>query len=276
MKQAEPIIITHLFPEILNALLDLLSGLSDSDWNRPAVRTEWSVRDVALHLLGGDVGVLSRGRDRYLPGNRPTWKWEELVVFINELNDVWLRAARRISPRLLCDLLQFTGSQVCSYFSTLDAYATGGPVDWAGSEPAPVWLDLAREYTERWHHQQQIREATGRPGLIQTKYLKPVLDTFIRALPHAYRGIEAREGALMTLTLAGDSGGTWSLLKEQDQWRLYAGRGQEPLAEVQIPQDIAWRLFTKGVNREEAVTKSTILGDRSIGLKVFDMVSVIA
>lgn len=27
-----------------------------------------------------------------------------------------------------------------------------------------MWLDAAREYTEFWVHQQQIRDATGRPG----------------------------------------------------------------------------------------------------------------
>ncbi len=30
--------------------------------------------------------------------------------------------------------------------------------------PAPVWLDLAREHTEGRTHQQQIRDAVGRPG----------------------------------------------------------------------------------------------------------------
>lgn len=48
----------------------------------------------------------------------------------------------------------------------LDLNALGGPVEWAtGSDPAPAWLDIAREYMERYIHQRQIRDATGRPGL---------------------------------------------------------------------------------------------------------------
>ena len=97
--------------------------------------------------------------------------WDDFVAFINDLNDVWVKATRRLSPAVLCDLLGFAGRQVCAYFDSLDPYADGGPVEWAGPEPAPVWLDLAREYTERWHHQQQIRDAVGKPGSEGTEIL---------------------------------------------------------------------------------------------------------
>ncbi len=52
-----------------------------------------------------------------------------------------------------------TGEQTNAYFQRVDPFAMGGPVSWAGPEPAPVWLDVAREFTERWHHQQHIRAA---------------------------------------------------------------------------------------------------------------------
>ena len=34
-------------------------------------------------------------------------------------------------------------------------------VAWAGEERSPAWFDVARELTERWHHQAHIRLATG-------------------------------------------------------------------------------------------------------------------
>ena len=51
------------------------------------------------------------------------------------------------------------------------------PIDWAGPEPAPIWLHVAREYTERWVHQQHIRDAVGRPGLNERRWLGPVLES---------------------------------------------------------------------------------------------------
>jgi len=76
-----------------------------------------------------------------------------------------VKATARISPELLIDLLELTGEQFYDYMQTLDQMATGGVVSWAGPDPAPMWLDTAREYTERWIHQQQIRDAVNKPGL---------------------------------------------------------------------------------------------------------------
>ena len=276
MKRPESIVVVDLFPEILRELLDMLTGLSAEEWNKPTSCSLWSVKDVALHLLGGDVGILSRKRDQFLFTGGPAHKREELVALINNLNDLWVKATRRISPRLLCELLGFTGTQVCEYFQSLDPLAAGDPVDWAGPGPAPVWLDLAREYTERWHHQQQIRDAVGKPGLKQPRFLALVLDAFVRALPHTYRAIQAAEGTLVALTIAGESGGQWFLHRENGAWNLYLDAGREPQANVVVDQDVAWRLFTKGIRREEARSKANILGDERLGAKVLDMVSVIA
>jgi uncharacterized protein (TIGR03083 family) len=191
MKQPRPILVSHLFPEILEGLIGLLSGLTAEEWERPTVCAGWSVKDVALHLLGVEVGILSRKRDGFSNPSPAVSNSDDLVDLVNNLNAMWVQATRRISPRLLCDLLEHTGQQVCRYWGSLDPYALGGPVSWAGPGPAPVWLDLAREYTERWHHQQHIRDAVGKPGFKEPKFLAPVLDAFVRALPHTYREVDA-------------------------------------------------------------------------------------
>jgi hypothetical protein len=225
--------------------------------------------------LGGEIGILSRKRDRFLYAGSPIKNWDELVSLINDLNDTWVKATRRLSPRVLCDLMKLTGEQTCDYFKSLDPYAMGDPVDWAGPDPAPVWLDLAREYTERWHHQQQIRDAVEKPGLKEPKFFAPVIDAFVRALPHTYRNVDARVGTIIALTISGDSGGKWFLLKEDSAWRLYMDVTSQVDAEVVIDQGIAWRLFSKGVNQVDALARSTIVGDRSLGAKALEMVSII-
>lgn len=276
MKQPPPVLVSDLFAPLLDALLGLLSGLSAREWNAPTACASWSVRDVALHLLGGDIGVLSRRRDGFMPPGPAPGNWEELVDLIDHLNESWLQAARRISPRLLVDLLGYTGAQVDRYFQTLDPHAPGNPVSWAGPDPAPVWLDLAREYTERWHHQQHIRDALGRPGLKEPEFLAPVLATFVRALPRTYEGIDAPDGTLVALTITGDAGGRWFLLREDGAWRLYVDVSQSPHAEVRMDDEIAWRLFTRELGREEVRARATIVGDRSLGQTLLETVSIIA
>lgn len=276
MKPPQLIIVADLFPPILESLLELLSGLSADDWNKPTACPRWSVKDIASHLLGGDVGILSRKRDGYDYSGSDAIRWEDLVTLINRLNDTWVTATSRMSPRVLCELIKLTGEQVCDYFKSLDPHAIGGPVDWASSEPAPVWLDLAREYTERWHHQQQIRDAVERPGLKEPRFFGPVLDAFVRALPRTYAEVDSEDGTLIALQITGDSGGEWFLLRESDRWNLYVEAGKAADAELVIDQDLAWRLFTKGVSKDEALARSTLLGDRTLAIKALDMVSVIA
>lgn len=276
MKPPEPIIVADLFPSVLDSLLELLSGLSADDWNKPTACARWSVKDIASHLLGGEVGILSRKRDGYAYSGNASIRWEELVTLINRLNETWVKATSRMSPRVLCELLKLTGEQVCEYFKSLDPYAIGGPVDWAGSEPAPVWLDLAREYTERWHHQQQIRDAVGKPGLKELKFFAPALDAFVRALPRTYADIDAEDGTLIALTITGDSGGRWFLLRESGDWNLCLEATQTAVAELVIDQEVAWRLFTKGISKGEALARSRLIGNQAFAVKALDMVSVIA
>ena len=105
------------------------------------------------------------GRDDYHVSLVAANDWASLVAGLNGLNEQWVTAMRRLSPRLMIDLLKSTGEQVNRYLLSLDPHSTGPVVSWASPDPAPMWLHIAREYTERWHHQQQIREAVGRPLL---------------------------------------------------------------------------------------------------------------
>ena len=260
---------------MLRELLALLAGLSDDDWRRPTACAGWSVKDVAAHLLAGDLGNLSRQRDRWHSGIAPR-SAQELVTLLNAHNERWVQAARFMSPRVLRGWLEVSGAQVSDYFGSLDPHATGDVVSWAGPEPAPVWLDLAREYTERWHHQQHIRDAVGRPGLKEPRFLAPALATFVHALPLTYRDLGAEVGTLVVLTITGPAGGRWSLRREPAAWTLAAGASGREDAEVVIEDDTAWRLFTKGIDRADAARATKISGDRRLGEKLLDAVAIIA
>src|ERR1700682_2998091 len=276
MKTPAPILVADLFPEVRQSLLSLLGSLSAEDWLRPTAASKWDVKDVALHLLGGDISNLSRRRDAYTPPGPAISGWDDLVIFINELNASWVAAARRLSPRVLCDLLAHIGAQVDAYFLSLDPFALGGEASWAGSQSAPVGLDGAREYTERWHHQQQIRDATGRPGLYEPRLFAPVLDAFVRALPHAFRLVEAAEGTTVQVTIPGPAGGAWAVQRSAGSWELLAGRSPEAAGEVILAAEDAWKIFTRGIRGDEAMRCAKISGNRALAGKVLETVSVIA
>jgi len=285
MKPLEPVLTLHLFPEERAALLHLLDSLSEPRWDAPTVCPGWSVKDIAAHLLADDLGRLSRGRDQYSgSGFTPTRERDfaaELLDYINEANERWVAAARRLSPRLLIDLLRWSGEETQRYFESLDMFSIGEPVTWAGPESAPVWLDIAREYAERWLHQAQVRDAVSRPLLTEPRLFLPVLDTFVRALPHTFRDTDAPHGThvLLLITRIGETRASplqWSVVREASRWSLFDSAPLAPSATITMDADTAWRLFTKGISKAEAASRAVITGDARLGEKVLDTVSIIA
>ena len=161
----------------------------------------------------------------------------------------------------------------------LDPFASsGGAVSWAGDEIAPVWFDLAREYTEKWHHQMHIREAVGALGLTSRRYLHPVQDTFVRALPHAYRDVRRARGHAAHATdhrqRRGGMRGRWPV-------RVWPGASIRGRA-MQAPRRCRWTRtrrgtsLRKGSRAAEAREHAQISGDVALGEHLLSMVSIIA
>ena len=282
LQRPGPILVAGLFPELEAALLELLRGLGPDDWGRPAAGARWTVKDVAAHLLDTGLRRLSLQRDGHAatPPDAGIAGWADLVAYLDRLNAEWVAAARRLSPPVLIELLAASAPPLCELLAGLDPLAPAPfGVAWAGEESSPNWFDVAREYTERWHHQQQIRDAAGRPGLTGRRHLRPVLDAFLRALPHRWRDVAAPAGSRLAVEIDGAAGGIWTLRREGTGWELYEGDGGDagPAdARARLDGDAAWRLFTKGLDRDAARRRVEIDGDRGLAEPLFDTVAVMA
>jgi uncharacterized protein (TIGR03083 family) len=272
-----PIAIAHLFPVIEGRLLELLRSLSAEEWQAQTVAPRWKVKDVAAHLLDTQLRKLSAVRDGCapeLPASGPSF---DLAALIHRLNQEGVAVYGRLSPPVLIELMELASRRSAEFHQSLDPFAEAAfPVSWAGEDVSRNWFDTAREFTERWHHQQQIRLATGRPGIMTPELYHPVLDCFLRALPHAYRNVPAQKGTLLRVDIEGDCGGTWRLLRESDRWRLVAASAIAPACRVSIPQDIAWRIFTKGIDPPTARARAGVEGDHSMAEPLLSMVAIVA
>jgi uncharacterized protein (TIGR03083 family) len=264
----------ELFPLLSGELLSSLRSLSPADWARPTACAPWTVKDVAAHLLGGSIGRLWDDASRVLQPGGGAGGYSELVALINRDNEEWVRAARRISRGLLIDLLELTDRRLYEHFKALaDEEPARVAVAWAGEARSANWFDIAREYTEKWLHQQHIREAVGHPLLTARQWLYPVLDTFLRGLPHLYRAVDAAaEGDTIAIRITGEAGGEWSLRREGIVWQLYIGWDPSAQSRVSVGQDVAWRLFTKGLNSDIATCEVQIEGDTALGARVLELV----
>ncbi|WIX81421.1 maleylpyruvate isomerase family mycothiol-dependent enzyme [Amycolatopsis carbonis] len=271
-----PIDVLPLFAREEQALVSVLTDLDAGQWAAPTACPGWTVHDVAAHILGDKLGRLSRDRDGY--HIEEPREGEPFPAFLHRINDEWVRACRRLSPEVLFALLVDSTAQLTDMWKRHDLDELGGPVTWAGPEPAPRWLDVAREYTELWVHQQQIREAVGAPLLDDPEFRAPVVDTFMRALPHALRDVEARSGRQVGYTVTGSSGGQWTARAAAKGWTLDRGAptSRSPLASVTTDADTFWHLCTRALKPADVEDRVTAKGDESVCATVLEMVSVIA
>lgn len=145
----------------------------------------------------------------------------------------------------------------------------------AGLAVAPVWLDAARELSEYWTHQQQVREATGRPGLTDRAWLAPVLDTFLLALSYTLRDTGADPGTQVQVTATGAAPMRWVTTRQDRRWVLRRGDAERPAAAVELDGDTLWRLCTRNIAPEDAAARARVHGERRLAEQVLRIVSIV-
>jgi uncharacterized protein (TIGR03083 family) len=265
LSALQPIDTRPLFRPVSYALVELLRGLEPADWAKPTIAGTWVVRDVVAHLVDLTFRRISFHHDRMdpPPPDAPIRSERDFVEFINTINAQWVNVSRRFSARVLTDLFEKASADVADWFEALplDAPALFG-VSWAGEQQSEGWFDIGREFTELWHHQEQIRIAVGAPSLPDPRYLHAVIDIAVRGLPYAYRDVSAAEGASITLDVGGPAGGQWTLSREAHRWTLYAGETPSASARITMRDNAAWKLLFNALS-EQAATAAIRIDGRS-------------
>jgi hypothetical protein len=148
-------------------------------------------------------------------------------------------------------------------------------VSWAGEETSEGWFDVGREFTELWHHQEQIRMAVGAPSLPDPRYLRAVLEIGLRGLPHAFRDVRAPAGQALVLDVSGDAGGQWTLLREEDRWTLHAGAMASPTTRARLSDTTTWKLLFNALSDQDASAAMRVEGGAELAAPLLKARSVI-
>ena len=232
-----PLDVRRLFAPERAALLALMGALSEASWRAPTACPGWDVQDLVAHLLGDDLGRLARTRDGHAPpGPAPG------------------------EPLWVC----------------IDPDALGEAVSWAAPGPAPVWLDAARDLSECWVHQQQLREAVGAPLLDDERLTRAVVDAYLRALPAALRTTAAPDGTWVEVEVRGPAGGTWSAVRRGGAWLQSQGPAPEAAAtSAGLDVDTLWRLGSRGITPAQARRLAHVRGDQRLGDAALTLLAII-
>jgi len=268
----------HLFPVLDKMLIELLKTLTDEEWNAQTVAKLWRVKDVAAHLLDGNLRNLSMSRDGFFgeqPKNIETY--QDLVSFLNNLNMTWINATKRLSPKVLTNLLETTSTEYIEHLKTLDPYENAiFSVAWAGQETSQNWFHIAREYTEKFLHQQQIRDAVGKQGILTKELFYPFIDILMFAFPYTFRQVDAENGTVVSIKITTEVGGQWNIIKTEKNWQLTKEESVNTNAQLIIDPNTAWKLFSKSWSPQDVINQVEILGDRTLGERALQIVAVMA
>lgn len=263
--------VLHLFPVLNSSLIEVLAALDRRQWNNDTVCSQWKVKDIAAHLLDGAYRRLSLGRDAYQTENPDLNSYQDLLNYLNVQNANWVQACKRISPEIILEQLSQVQGQMLHYFQSLDPDAKAlFPVSWAGEEVSKNRFDIAREYTERWHHQQQIRQAVGAKSIMNRELYNPFLQICLQALPYHYRNFESANGTFIRVEVVGEAGGVWSILRKGSKWE-FSNEPGEITSQIYIDQNIAWMLFSKGIEINQAKQYWQVIGDQELGMHALAM-----
>lgn len=261
-----PVDTAPLLRPLLRELTGLLRALNPADWDRPTLAGSWKVRDVAAHLLDGDLRRIAAGRDGHArPPDFPIHSDRDLARFVNALNQQGTAYGARLSPRLLADLLDVVGTWSADLLESLPGNEPAlWAVSWAGEHESLNWMDVGREYTEKWHHQMQIRDAVGEPRLLAPLFMEPLLEMSVRVLKVAYARLEAPVGTTVRLEVQGPTHASFSVVRGDDGWTVHRGRASMSAVVVTAATDDVWRIFYNAVQSPGLMERIEITGNRAL------------
>jgi uncharacterized protein (TIGR03083 family) len=256
-------------------LLALLRDLSTEEWGRPTECPAWTVKGIALHVLGDDLSLLTRQRDASTDSltlfaeDHPGYTFRQLL---DGFNDQWVATARFLSTELLLTLLDLVGEQSAVFYETvgLDTVAVEPVQFFATLDPSPYWQVIAREYVERFVHQSQIRRALGRPELAGD-----LVTVAARVHAHMF--------AAWMRDLAPDAGasvgfvvgvvGDWTITRGIDEWTVAEGGASGADAVVTVTPEAAGGFVGRGLSADALGPAVTFAGDEQLARAAYDPVA---
>src|SRR5437764_6073338 len=262
-------VVDHLAAERA-ALVSLLAGLDDNGWRAPTECPDWSVLGIACHLIGDDMSLLSRQRDGLLDPaftEDPPATVPDFLRRLNEVNNRFVATTAGLSPTLVIELLQVTGSWTHDWYATVDPERRGESVHWVSPEPAPYWMLAAREFTERWIHQHQIRRAVHMPWFPDPALTVAAFAALLRGFPRSLAVLSSPPGTTITIA-ADDVAAAWTLVARAAGWELNDGAPDAPTTRLRAALDDLAAVFSRGVERSDVPDRIAVDGEHALGTAV--------
>lgn len=162
-----------LLADVWDDVARLCADLSDDEWNRPTDCPGWTVKDHVVHMLGTESMLAGDPAPDVQIGDAPHVRND-----IGRFNEQWVVAYRdRPGADALADFRAVTARR-------LEQLRALPPEKWDEEGFTPEGPGPYRQFMEIrvfdcWYHDQDVREALGRPGYLEG----PVADRSLERIP---------------------------------------------------------------------------------------------
>lgn len=240
-------------------IADLLAGLGEEAWSRPAL-PGWDVHDVLAHLIGTER-TLAGAEHPDIPAEGHIG--EHVRNDIGRVNEAWIVALRdRPHADLLADFHAVTAERLAS-LRAMSADDFNAP-SWTPAGHATYARFMQIRIFDCWMHEQDIRNAVGTPGNESGPIAEQALDEVVKALGYIVgkRG-RAPDGSSVRIRLTGPV--------ERDLHVVVDGRAKvvaaivgEPTASLALTSSLFLRLAGGREDPAAAMGRIELGGDAAL------------
>lgn len=253
-----------------DVLLALGDELSADEWDLPTACPGWSVRDHLSHCLGTEAMLLGRSSPEIdLPDDLPHVRND-----VGRINEVWVESYRGRPPaEVLDDFRAIVGER-------RTALAAMGEADFEAESWTPAGRDTYGRFMrirvmDQWMHEQDIREAVGRPGHLEGLAPDVALDEVVGLMGYV---VGKRAGAPAGSSVRFELTGPMSRhvdVDVTDRARVVDALGGEPDATITLAGARLMRLVGGRVqDHGERASGVRVDGDEELAQQVLDNLAV--
>lgn len=256
--------LTVIWQDSLLAVVDLTDEATPEQWGALTPCPGWTVGDLVAHVIDIEQVLGQEPRPDHVPDFAALPHATGDVGRFTEVGVDWRRGR---SPHAVVTELRET---IARRRAQLDAVPEGGEVLSPFGRPTTMERLLRMRILDTWVHEQDIREALGQPGGMDTPAAMVTLQQFLGGLPKVWaKQAQAPEGATIHLVIA-DAG------RGVEAWAIAGAEGLgetcDPVPAPTVAITLTWRDYLAlSAGREtasEVMPRVTLHGDGDLGRRM--------
>ena len=251
---------------VWSSIAELVAGLDDAALDTPTCLPGWDVRAVVAHVIGTESMLLGDGAP---PHELDPASSDHVRNDIGKFNEAWVASMPSAGVIDLVARLEDHRTRRLAALRAMDRDA------WDAEGFTPAGRDSYGRFMrirvfDCWLHEQDVRDAVGRPGHESGPAVETTLDEMEAALGYIVgKRAGAPAGARVRIELTGDSGRT-ILVEVGERAMVVDGLTADPTVTLTMPVGVFTRLAAGRVAPAAVGEQVEIDGDEALGQRIVD------